>query len=40
MSSVYPRADAVNLSNSVYDTEDLSTIRGSGLMILNIEKAV
>ena len=40
MNAVYLRAEAVNLSCSVYDTEDLSTIRGSGLMILNLEDSV
>ena len=36
----YLRVEAVNLGNSVYDTEDLSTIRGSGLMILKLQGPV
>jgi hypothetical protein len=31
----YLRIEGVNLNNFVYDTQDLSTIRGSGLAILN-----
>lgn len=40
MTAVYLRAESLNLFNCVYDTEDLSTIRGSGLMILNLEEPV
>jgi hypothetical protein len=34
MNKYYLRIEGVNLSNFVYDTQDLSTIRGSGLAIL------
>lgn len=34
--TIYVRCEAVNLGASVYDTEDLSTIRGAGLAILNL----
>ncbi len=36
MDKIYLRAEAVNLANLIKDTEDLSTIRGSGLMILDL----
>jgi len=39
MLDYYLRIDAVNLSNFVYDTNDLSTIRGGGLICLNWPKA-
>ncbi len=31
----YLRIEGVNLSNFVYDTQDLSTIRGGGLILLD-----
>lgn len=37
---VYLRAEAVNLSWVVFDTEDLSTIRGGGLLILDLEQSL
>lgn len=37
MANVYLSVEAVNLGNLIQDTEDLSTIRGSGLMILDLE---
>lgn len=33
--SYYLRFEAVNLGNFIYDTNDLSTIRGGGLLLLN-----
>jgi hypothetical protein len=36
MSSFYLRAEGVNLSQILDDTQDLSTIRGSSLMLLNV----
>ena len=35
MGQYYLRVEAVNLNNFVYDTKDLSTIRGGGLLLLN-----
>jgi hypothetical protein len=35
MKKHYLRIEGVNLDNFVYDTQDLSTIRGSGLAVLN-----
>jgi len=35
MQKYYLRIEGVNLSNFVYDTEDLSTVRGGGLLLLN-----
>lgn len=40
MTDVYLRAEAVNLANVITDTEDLSTIRGGGLMVLDLSKPV
>jgi len=34
MSKYYLRMEGVNLNNFVYETQDLSTIRGSGLLLL------
>ncbi len=34
MTDWYLRAEAVNLGNTVYDTNDISTIRGGGFMLL------
>lgn len=34
MSAYYLRVEAVNLAHTVYDTEDLSTVRGGGLALL------
>lgn len=36
----YLKVEAVNLSNFVYDTDNLSTIRGGGLMLLEIPDKV
>lgn len=39
MKQYYLRIEGVNLSNFIYDTQDLSTIRGGGLSLLNsVEK--
>lgn len=38
MSKYYLRVEAVNLANSVYDTHDISTIRGGSFMLLNSVK--
>ncbi|MBI1763957.1 MAG: hypothetical protein HYR56_21235 [Acidobacteria bacterium] len=39
MSQYFLRVEAVNLGNFVYDTQDLSTVRGGGLLLLNaVEK--
>ena len=35
MAKHYLRVEAVNISNFVYDTQDLSTIRGGGLLLLD-----
>jgi hypothetical protein len=35
MTAVYVRIEAVNLNHFVYDTNDLSTIRGSGILLLD-----
>ena len=35
MNTYYLRIEAVNLDNSVYDTHDISTIRGGSFMVLN-----
>jgi len=35
MAEYYLRVDAVNLGNTVYDTNDISTIRGSSYMLLH-----
>lgn len=40
MADIYLRVEAVNIGNVIGDTEDLSTIRGSGLMILDLEARV
>lgn len=40
MDQIYLRVEAVNLANVIKDTEDLSTIRGSGLMILDLTEPV
>lgn len=34
-SNYYLRIEAVNLDNFIYDTPDLSTVRGGGLLVLN-----
>src|SRR3989338_4755458 len=34
MTKYYLRMEGVNLSNFVYDTQDLSTVRGGGLLLL------
>ena len=34
MSEYYLRVEGVNLDNSVYDTNDISTIRGGGFQLL------
>ena len=36
----YLRVEAVNLSNTVYDTNDISTIRGGGFLVLNAVNAL
>jgi hypothetical protein len=38
MTNYYLRMEGVNLSNVVHDTQDLSTIRGGGLMLLHAVK--
>lgn len=38
--SYYLRFEAVNLGNFIYDTNDLSTIRGGGLLLLDATKKV
>ena len=38
MTNYYLRMEGVNLSNVVQDTQDLSTIRGGGLMLLHAVK--
>ncbi|MGZ8181583.1 MAG: Cas10/Cmr2 second palm domain-containing protein [Methylobacter sp.] len=38
--SYYLRFEGVNLSNFIYDTNDLSTIRGGGLLLLNAPEEV
>jgi hypothetical protein len=40
MSAIYLRIEAVNIGNLIGDSEDLSTIRGSSLMILQLEAPV
>ena len=35
MNSFLLRMEGVNLSNFVFDTQDLSTIRGGGLLLLD-----
>ncbi len=44
MPNIYLRAEGVNLGSFVYDTQDLSTIRGGGLALLalpeKVEKAI
>ncbi len=38
MGNYYLRVEAVNLSNSLYDTNDISTVRGGGYKLLDIVK--
>ncbi len=38
--SYYLRFEGVNLRNFIYDTNDLSTIRGGGLLLLNAPEEV
>src|SRR6266850_5757832 len=40
MAKFYLRLEGVNISNYVFDTKDLSTIRGGGLILLNSIKDV
>jgi hypothetical protein len=40
MKDYYLRIEGVNLDNFVFDTNDLSTIRGGGLLLLNLPQRV
>jgi hypothetical protein len=40
VSSQFVRVEAVNLANFIEDTQDLSTVRGGGLLLLNFPEAL